>query len=148
MNNQNILALASKLILASTTGDEAELQRVSEQLAGELNKENSTGCTPAVLDKDITGFLNFTNKEISKMPKAFRHTFIAEGKIICYRKRKRGKVSCSYEARYRRHGYNISVSTTNLIDLKQKFIEALHAAEQGESASLYKLLLCFLYIVA
>ncbi len=135
MNNQNILALASKLILASTTGDEIELQRVSEQLAGELNKENSAGCTPAVLDKDITGFLNFTNKEISKMPKAFRHTFIAEGKIICYRKRKRGKVSCSYEARYRRHGYNISVSTTNLIDLKQKFIEALHAAEAGETAT-------------
>lgn len=69
------------------------------------------------------------------MPKAFRHTFIAEGKVICYRKRKRGKVSCSYEARYRRHGYNISVSTTNLIDLKQKFIEALHAAENGEYAA-------------
>lgn len=66
------------------------------------------------------------------MPKAFRHTFIAEGKVICYRKRKRGKVSCSYEARYRRHGYNISVSTTKLLDLKQKFIEALHAAELDE----------------
>ena len=68
------------------------------------------------------------------MPKAFRHTFIAEGKVICYRKRKRGKVSCSYEARYRRHGYNISVSTNNLTDLAQKFIEALHAAELGETA--------------
>lgn len=135
MNHQNILALASKLILASTTGDDKELQRVSEQLADELKKENSDGPLPPVLDKDITGFLNFTNKEISKMPKAFRHTFIAEGKIICYRKRKRGKVSCSYEARYRRHGYNISVSTTNLLDLKQKFIEALHLAELGETAT-------------
>lgn len=68
------------------------------------------------------------------MPKAFRHTFIAEGKVICYRKRKRGRVSCSYEARYRRHGYNISVSSTSLIDLKSKFIEALHSAELGETA--------------
>ena len=135
MNNQNILALASKLILASTTGDETELQKISEKLADELKKENSDENNSYVLDRDITGFLNFTNKEISKMPKAFRHTFIAEGKVICYRKRKRGKVSCSYEARYRRHGYNISVSTTNLIDLKQKFIEALHAAENGEYAA-------------
>lgn len=66
------------------------------------------------------------------MPKSFRHTFIAEGKVICYRKRKRGVVSCSYEARYRRHGFNLSVSAPNLIDLKKRFIEALHAAELGE----------------
>lgn len=67
------------------------------------------------------------------MPKSFRHTFIAEGKVICYRKRKRGKVygSYTYEARYRRHGYNISVSATNLIDLKKRFIEALHKRENG-----------------
>lgn len=65
------------------------------------------------------------------MPKSFRHTFIAEGKVICYRKRKRGVVSCSYEARYRRHGFNISVSAPNLIDLKKRFIEALNEKENG-----------------
>lgn len=131
--NNDALALAGKFILASTTGDDNELQRISAALAAELTKEKTDDTTPPALNKDITGFLNFTNKEISKMPKAFRHTFIAEGKIICYRKRKRGKVSCSYEARYRRHGYNISVSAQNLIDLKQRFIEALHAAELGEA---------------
>lgn len=131
--NNDILALAGKLILASTTGDDKELRIVSNLLAAELQKEKTDDFAPPALNKDFTGFLNFTNKEISKMPKAFRHTFIAEGKIICYRKRKRGKVSCSYEARYRRHGYNISISSTNLIDLKHKFIEALHAAERGET---------------
>lgn len=131
MNNQNLFTLASKLILATTAGDEEELQKVSEEIAAELQKEKSGESDPPALKKDETGFLNFTNKEISKMPKAFRHTFIAEGKVICYRKRKRGKVSCSYEARYRRHGYNISVSTTNLLDLKRIFIDALHAAESG-----------------
>ena len=65
------------------------------------------------------------------MPKSFRHTFIAEGKVICYRKRKRGKISCSYEARYRRHGYNVSVSAKNLLDLKERFIEALHKNDQS-----------------
>ena len=69
------------------------------------------------------------------MPKSFRHTFRIEGKTICYRKRKRGKISCSYEARYRRHGYNLSVSATSLDDLIQKFISALHAAELGETAT-------------
>lgn len=67
------------------------------------------------------------------MPKSFRHTFIAEGKVIFYRKRKRGKLyaAVSYEARYRRHGYSISVSAANLEDLKARFIEALHAMENG-----------------
>ena len=68
------------------------------------------------------------------MPKSIRHTFIAEGKVIFYRKRKRGIASCSYEARYRRHGYNISVSAPNLEELKQKFIDALHSAESGSKA--------------
>ena len=135
MNNQNFLTLAGQLVLASTSGNEKEIQRISFELASQFDtsyRENADEHSAFL--KDITGFLNFTNKEISKMPKAFKHTFIAEGKVICYRKRKRGRVSCSYEARYRRHGYNISVSTTNLIDLKQKFIEALHAAESGSPA--------------
>lgn len=68
------------------------------------------------------------------MPKSFRHTFIAEGKVIFYRKRKRGKcyAAYSYEARYRRHGYNISVSAPDLEHLKTRFIETLHAKELGE----------------
>lgn len=63
------------------------------------------------------------------MPKTFRRTFRAEGQTIFYRKRKRGIRSCSFEARYRRHGYNISVSAQNEDDLCKKFIEALHATE-------------------
>lgn len=67
------------------------------------------------------------------MPKSFRHSFIAEGKVIFYRKRKRGKIyaATTYEARYRRHGYNISVSAANLEDLKARFIQALNAGERG-----------------
>ncbi len=133
--NTNILTLASKIILASTTGDEKELQYVSEQLAAELTKEHREKSNSPVLYKDKTGFLKIPDKEILKMPKSFRHTFRADGKTICYRKRIRGKISCSYEARYRRHGYNISVSATDLDDLIKKFIDALHAAELGEPAA-------------
>lgn len=60
------------------------------------------------------------------MPKNLRNTFRAEGCTVHYRKRKRGKNSCSYEARYKRHGYNISVSAPNLQELKSRFIKTLN----------------------
>ena len=63
------------------------------------------------------------------MPKSFKNTFKVEGQYIHYRKRKLDKNSCSYEARYRRHGYNISVSATTLEALKKRFIEVLQATE-------------------
>lgn len=66
------------------------------------------------------------------MPKNFRHTFRAEGMTICYRIRRRGKTSHDYEARYRRHGYNISVSALTLEDLKTRFIEVLHNTENNQ----------------
>lgn len=139
MEKQRLLQLASKILFAGATNDDEEIEEISAQLAEVIRKPNrnegKNGFDTSPPNKDLTGFLKFTTQEISKMPKAFRHTFIAEGQIICYRKRKRGKISCSYEARYRRHGYNVSVSATNLIDLKRRFIEALHAAEAGEAAA-------------
>lgn len=141
MNRTRILELAGQLVLASVTGNDEEADKIFSDIADLIrtpNSENGGGASaPPPSDKDLCGFLKFNDKEILKMPKSFRHTFIAEGKVICYRKRKRGKVygSCTYEARYRRHGYNISVSATNLIDLKKRFIEALHKRENGITSS-------------
>ena len=135
MNKGKLLELAGQLMLAGVMHQDEEIEKISEQLAAELRQtEKERGgavSAPPPNDNDLRGFLKFDAKEISKMPKSFRHTFIAEGKVICYRKRIRGKVSCSYEARYRRHGFNISVSANDLIKLKDRFIEALHAAESG-----------------
>lgn len=132
MINNNLLTLASKLILASTTGNDAELNSVSEALAAELQHfTKDTTEDTSTIEKDVYGFLKFNSKDISKMPKSFRHTFIADGKTICYRKRKRAKVfgTYNYEARYRRHGYNISVSASSLEELSTRFIEKLHECE-------------------
>ncbi len=63
------------------------------------------------------------------MPNYFKKTFRAEGQTICYRKRKRGKYSCSYEARFRRHGYNLSVSARTLEELKVRFTKAIIDAD-------------------
>ncbi len=129
MDTQNLLTLASRLILASTTGDGEELKNIIGLLTAELKTEITDEDTSDDLHKDTTGFLKFTNKEILKMPKYFKKTFRAEGQTICYRKRKRGKHSCSYEARFRRHGYNLSVSATTLEELKLRFTQAIIDAE-------------------
>ncbi len=63
------------------------------------------------------------------MPKSIKKTFRAEGQTISYRKRKRSTTSCSFEARYRRHGFNLSVSAKTLDELKIKFVEAFKEAE-------------------
>ena len=126
MDKQNLLALASKLILASTTGNDTELQKVSEELAQTLLQpdEGTSGNTP-VPETNFTGILKFNKQELNEMPKSFKKYFIADGCAICYRKRTTNGYKCSYEVRYRRHGYNISVSATSLPIVKARFIEAL-----------------------
>lgn len=137
MDEQKLMTLASQLVLAGVTNNNREIEKISEELAAALRHPTEEGepdsGEPFFLEKDLTGFLKFTNQEISKMRRAFKNTFCAEGQTICYRKRKRGRISCSYEARYRRHGYNISVSAKTLDELKRRFIEAINAADRGDA---------------
>lgn len=137
MDKQKVIELASKLMLAGIDGNAADIAAVAEELAAELRQSgsgNESGeNSPPSSDKDyFTGFLKFDKTEVSKMPTNFKKYFRAEGCTVYYRKRVRGKRSCSYEARYRRHGYNISVSGPSLAVVKERFIEAVKAAEVGE----------------
>lgn len=64
------------------------------------------------------------------MPTRFKKTFRANGCLVHVRKRIRN--GCvDYEARYRRDGYNISVSSTDYEKLKEKFINAVQVADDG-----------------
>lgn len=76
--------------------------------------------------------LKFTDKEISKMPKTFRKEFRVEGCTAHIRKRCDGRYKCSYEIRYRRNGYNVSVSAPTLEEAKEKFIKRLATATTKE----------------
>ena len=132
MNEQKILTLAGQLVPPHANNNAADFQQLAAQIAAELRQpvdENGSASAPP-LRMDFIGFLKFTDKEILKMPKNLRNTFRAEGCTVHYRKRIRGKNSCSYEARYKRNGYNLSVSAPNLQALKVRFIAALKANDK------------------
>ena len=79
--------------------------------------------------------LKFTDKEISKMPKTFRKEFRVDGCTARIRKRCDGRYNCSYEIRYRRNGYNLSVSAPTLEEAKEKFIKKLQTASADVQAT-------------
>lgn len=141
MDKQKILELASALLLAGATGNGAETEEISARLAAELRlpisaNDGADNSAPPPIEQDKTGyFLNFTKKEILKMPIRFRKYFIAADKLVHVRRRKRSKHGYHYEARYRCGDYNISVSSTNPDELPEKFIAAVQAIETGNNLS-------------
>ena len=79
-----------------------------------------------------TEFLEFTQKEISKMPTFFKKEFRLKGGTVAHI---RQKENGSYEIRYRRNGMNISKSAKTLEVAKERFIEALCNAKSNETSS-------------
>lgn len=138
MNEQKIITLASRLVTAGVTQNSEEVEKISSELAAELRQPNENIHTENVygFERSYSGFLKFTLQEISKMPKEFSKTFRAEGCTIHYRKRYRGKDGkhFTYEARYRKNGYNISVSGKTLDEIRERFIIALRNSENGGTA--------------
>ena len=78
--------------------------------------------------KPLSTIITFTQKEINQMPKTFRKEFRADGCTAHVRKRKCGK-NHTYEIRYRKNGYNVTVTNKNLEIAKQLFIEKLKVAK-------------------
>lgn len=87
---------------------------------------------------DGTIELEFTKKEIGQMPERFQKVFILQNKIVRCRRRKSGRNATNYEIRYRREGFNISVSSNDPELAKEKFIQALQEAEKALKAILDK----------
>ena len=70
--------------------------------------------------------LKFSEKEILQMPTNYRNVFATNDLIVHYRLRKDGV----YEARFHRQGIDIEVSSKNLAQLKQKFIDRLNHKDE------------------
>ena len=59
--------------------------------------------------------LKLTDKEISKIPMRFRKDFLINDRLVRCRRRLSGKKTINYEIRYRKHGFNIAVSSNDII---------------------------------
>lgn len=136
MNNlsERLINLSARLMLASSVQERLD---ISSEIA-EIAK-----CNLAAPEDDnvmLKGFLKFTEKEISKMPKQFKKEFITNGAVAHVRKRRSGKHTFVYEIRYRKQGYNIYAASTNLETAKEKFIEKLKFITQYAPGTAPKLL--------
>ena len=69
------------------------------------------------------------------MPQKYKKLFRTEKLRTYIRKRIRGN-SVNYEARCRMDGINISASGTTVEETKKRFLEKLHAVDQGEPTTL------------
>lgn len=76
--------------------------------------------------------LKLTDKEISKIPMRFRKDFLINDRLVRCRRRVSGRKTTNYEIRYRKHGFNIAVSSNDIEEAKKKFIQALQSADKGE----------------
>lgn len=116
--------------------NEKKLQKFTNQLAAELLNHPDDKVTEvnSVSETNFTGILKFNKQELNEMPKSFKKYFIVDGCAVCYRKRTTNGYRCSYEVRYNRRGYKISVSATSLPVAKARFIEALKHAKPVEKS--------------
>lgn len=126
--------LSNELTLLTTRLMMCGSKREIINLSGEFNKliekvieqENISNVSDKIHHKkqqSVTATIKFTKDEVAKMAETFKKEFILNGLAARVIKRQCGKNSFVYEIRYRRNGYNISASSTDLAIAKQKFLE-------------------------
>ena len=114
MLTTRLMMCSSKREIINLSGEFGKLiERVIEQ-------ENHA---PSPTDKTVTATIKFTKEEVAHMAKTFKKEFIANGLVARVIKRQSGKRTFLYEIRYRRNGYNISASSTDIKEAKRRFLE-------------------------
>lgn len=107
--------------------DKGEIIHLATQLNGIIEKaiEIETA-TPILINKNKTSSatIKFSKQEVDNMSKTFKKEFIANGCVGRIIKRPSGKKGFYYEIRYRRNGYNISVSNKDIIKARKLFVLA------------------------
>lgn len=114
--------------ITALTNIDGLLWQVIGALKAELVKNSQSNYnTYDLSDKNCD--IGFTEKEINSMPKKFRKQFRTQGHTAHIRRKQNSASTYSYEIRYRKNGYNISVCAKTLELAKQKFIETLAKTE-------------------
>ena len=122
--SDELTLLTAKLMLCKGQREIIELSAEFGKLIEKII-EQETSAPPSMKpkEKSITATIKFTRQEVADMAKTFKKEFIANGLVARIIKRQSGKRSFVYEIRYRRNGYNISASSTDLQEAKYKFLE-------------------------
>ena len=128
MKNQGRLSdeltmLTTKLMMCGSKREIINLSSEFGKLIEKVIDQESVANAIKTPEKTITATIKFTKEEVAPMAKTFKKEFIANGLVARVIKRQSGKKTFLYEIRYRRNGYNISASSTNLNEAKRKFIE-------------------------
>lgn len=123
--SEDLINMSAKLLLAQ---DKKEFLSLSTELNGLAERASSLQEPEREKERCLTQFLKFTKKEVSKMPKTFKKEFVSNGACAHIIRRPSGSHGTLYEIRYRRNGYNIAASSTDLNTAKEKFIKQLSTA--------------------
>lgn len=124
--SDNLISFSNILMLAH---DRSEIIKIAANLNGmicqALDMEKSgTLALPEENKKTLSAEIKFTKEEVNMIKsKTFKREFIANGCVGRVIRRPSGKKNCYYEIRYRRHGYNISVSHKDIDVARKLFIE-------------------------
>ena len=121
--SEELTLLTTKLMMCANKREIINLSSEFSQLIDKVIEQESHNLPQPTQEKTITATIKFKKEEVAQMAKTFKKEFIANGLVARVIKRQSGKNSFLYEIRYRRNGYNISASSTDIVEAKRKFIE-------------------------
>ncbi len=105
-----------------------ELQNIKQLLLQILQfksqEEKEQKILFTIKNKTSSTTIKFSKQEVDNMSKTFKKEFIANGCVGRIIKRPSGRKGFYYEIRYRRNGYNISVSNKDIIKARKLFVLA------------------------
>ena len=131
--SEELTLLTTRLMMC---GNKREIINLSGEFGKLIEKvieqEKHTYSPITTSEKTVTATIKFTQKEVATMAKSFKKEFIANGLVARIIKRQSGKRTFLYEIRYRRNGYNISASSTDLQAAKKKFLEMTKPENIGQ----------------
>ena len=136
----NDLINISATLLTAT--ERAKIKKLASELNAVIEKAmeiENTGKSYLNDKKTLSATIKFKKEEVDMMSKTFKKEFIANGCVGRVIKRPSGKRSFCYEIRYRRNGYNLSVSSTNVETARKLFIAATKNLDTPEALAKNKL---------
>ena len=121
--SEELTILTTRLMMCGTKKEIINLSSEFGKLIEKVIEQEEYKGFSSPPEKSVTATVKFTKEEVAHMAKAFKKEFIANGLVARIIKRQSGKRTFLYEIRYRRNGYNISASSTDIKEAKRRFLE-------------------------